>query len=220
MAGGYTPPNVGDFGELFAIVKELKRRVGELERPTGSQTAGALKKLQDLVAGLLDQVNVVATNNVTAGNDVIAGDDVIAGGDVNATGTGIFNAGVTSVGVYGNLVSAGSYRVQYINSSGSMGYVPSSRQFKTDIQTAPSVAEAMLAMRIVTFRYLNAVEELGNEATVEWGVIAEEIHDLGLTWLVDYDENGAPQGVKYERLVLATIPVLQDHEARLKAAGF
>ena len=34
-------------------------------------------------------------------------------------------------------------------------------------------------------------------------VIAEEMHDLGLTWLVDYDEHGKPEGVKYERLVLA-----------------
>ena len=206
--------------EALEIGGQVARQDGEIRlHIAGCEALGrarelaapdALAQLRQLVNDLPGQIFAILAAAVNTEN-------VNATGNVTAAGTGRFDAGVTSVGVYGNLVSAGSYRAQYINASGSMGYVPSSRQFKTDIQTAPSVAEAILAMRVVTFRYLNAVEELGNEATVEWGVIAEEIHDLGLAWLVDYDGSGKPFGIKYERLVLATIPHLQEHETRLQA---
>jgi hypothetical protein len=212
MAGGYESPALGELGEVKRVLRALQSEVKEIGRATGSQTAGALATLRQLVNDLPAEVFAVLATAVNTGN-------VNATGNVTADGTGTFTAGVNSPAVYSNLVSAGPYRVQYIASSGAMGYVPSSRQFKTDIQTAPTVTEAMLAMRVVTFRYLNAVQELGDGAAVEWGVIAEEIHELGLTWLVDYDSEGNPQGVKYERLVLATIPVLQDHEDRLNAAG-
>lgn len=165
-----------------------------------------------------------SAGNLSAGVDVNAARDVNATRNVNATGnvngsTGVFPAGVTSTGVYNNLVSTGGYKVQYINVSGQMGYVPSSRRFKQDIVDAPDVKSAALAIQVVTFRYIQAVEELGDDAALEWGVIAEDIHALGLNWLVDYDEDGKPLGVKYERLALAMIPVIQDHENRLKAAG-
>ena len=201
MAGGYETPTIGQFDKLLKTLSGMQVQTREIGRPTGTQTAESVKQLRDLVNGLLTQTEVNVSGNVTAG------------------GTGTFTAGVNSTGVYGNLVSSGAYKVQYINVSGAMGYVPSSGRYKQDVATAPSAAEAMLAMRIVTFRYIQAVAELGDEAAIEWGVIAEEMHDLGLTWLVDYDADGAPEGVKYERLVLAVIPVVQDHEARLNAAG-
>jgi hypothetical protein len=66
----------------------------------------------------------------------------------------------------------------------------------------------------VTFRYIGAVENLGDDAAVEWGLIAEEIDELGLSWLVDYDEDGLPAGVKYERLaLLLTLGLQQQQES-------
>ena len=59
-----------------------------------------------------------------------------------------------------------------------------------------------------------------------WGVIAEEIHDLGLTWLVDYTEEGLPDGVKHERFAILLILASKDQQSqideissRLTAAG-
>lgn len=208
MAGGYTVPDDGELGKLRRLIEQMQREIREIGRPTGGQFADQLQTLRELVDGLITQVNGIFSGYVQAGGNI-----------TSTAGAGTFPAGVNSTGVYGNLVSTGAYRVQYINVSGAMGYVPSSRQFKQDIQTAPSADEAMLAMRVVTFRYKQAVEEIGEDAALEWGVIAEEMHDLGLTWLVDYDADGKPEGVKYERLVLAVIPVVQDHERRLVAAG-
>ncbi len=53
--------------------------------------------------------------------------------------------------------------------------------------------------------------------TREIGLIAEDLHVAGLEWLVFYDGDGLPEGIHYERIALALLPVLQDHEQRLLA---
>ncbi|NEN07623.1 hypothetical protein G3T36_17335 [Diaminobutyricibacter tongyongensis] len=167
--------------------------------------------------GLISTGGITATGGIAAGGNV-SGANVSATGNVSAGGGGTFPTGVNSTGVYNNLLTV-AYRVQYVDSTGAMGYVPSSRRFKQDITPAPDVTSAMMAMQVVTFRYNQAVAELGAKAAVEWGVIAEDMDALGLKWAVDYDAQGLPYGVKYDRIVLALIPTLQDHERRLTAAG-
>lgn len=185
---------------------------GTITLPTGAFSSGSVTTNALTVNG-----NSNTTGTATVGTLSATG-GVSASGNVSAGGSGNFPSGVNSTGVYNNLLTS-SYRVQYVWSGGDMGYVPSSRRFKQDITTAPDIKSAMLAMRVVTFRYMAAVHELGDAAAVEWGVIAEELDALGLRWAVDYDAEGLPFGVKYERLTLAVIPVIQDHEERLKAAG-
>lgn len=194
-------PPLGEMRDFINRNLKTERRVTLLEQPDAAQTGRRIQRLEELLAAVPDISVSIST------------------GTINATGIITAAGGFNSPAVYSNLVSTGAYRVQYINISGAMGYVPSSLQFKQDVNTAPDVAAAMLAMRVVTFRYRQAVAELGEGATVEWGVIAEEIESLGLTWLVDYDSEGKPEGVKYERLVLGVIPIIQDHEERLRAAG-
>ena len=181
-------------------------------------SAGSISAATTITAGgtISTPANVQGGGLVSTGSMTVAGAGTFGGNVSGAVAT--FNGGVISTGVYNNLLVS-SYRVQYIDAGGNMGYVPSSRRFKQDIQPAPDVKTAMLAMQVVTFRYIEAVEQFGDDAAVEWGVIAEDIDALGLTWAVDYDEEGKPFGIRYERLVLACIPVIVDHEARLKAAG-
>jgi hypothetical protein len=202
---GYDPPKT-DVGWIRREFAHIKRQISELQRPTSGQINKQLATLQDLVNNLAEKIEQVAASGATWQ------------GPVNTTGTVKGDAGVSSVGVYSNLLTV-AYRVQYITSTGPMGYVPSSRRFKQDIQPAPDMSAAALAMQVVTFRYIQAVEKLGDGADVEWGVIAEDLHDLGFTWLIDYDDEGLPAGVKKEQLIFAFIPVIQDHEARLAAAG-
>lgn len=229
MAGGYKAPRDG-MEKLTGALSDQRERLRELERPTGTSYASLVDWVRQTLANITAQVNTIATNWMAANaytkaqvDSKVANPGNISPGNVSASGTisgstGTFPTGVNSVGVYNNLLTS-AYRVQYVWSGGDMGYVPSSRRFKEDITDAPDVKAAMLAMRVVTFRYKVAVEELGDDAAVEWGVIAEELHGLGLHWAVDYDDEGLPFGVKYERLALACIPVIQDHELRLQAAG-
>lgn len=201
---GYPSGNASEFGEFKTLILSFKRRLDELERPTGSQTAQALKTLQDLVDGLLTQVNGVFSGYVTAGSYITAQGIV----------TGV--AGVNSVGVYNTLVSGSPYKVQYVMNDGTMGYVPSSRRYKQDIKTAElDVRAVMRQLRVVTFRYIEAASLHGDAAAVEWGLIAEEVHALGLTWLVDYNESGEPDGLKHERWAVLLILDAQNKQMQI-----
>jgi hypothetical protein len=234
--------NLGDLiprnqSEQGRIVRDLERRQQEeaaarrLERSsigTGGtlEVKGTLLVTGDLevpAGSLSSAANMTAGVDVSAGRDVAAVRDVTAGRDVAAVAqvrgnNGLFPGGINSVDVYSRLVTgSGSYTSTYTNAAGQMGQVPSSLRFKQDVSPAAVDAAAILAIRLVTFRYIEAVENLGDDAAIEWGVIAEELDQLGLTWLVNYDEDGLPFAVRYERLSLALLGLLQNHEARIAA---
>lgn len=108
----------------------------------------------------------------------------------------------------------------YINGpDGRISKGASSRRFKKEIKSWTPEAQATLAMQVVTFRY--RAEMFGKDdparaaAPVEVGLIAEDLHELGLYWLVVYDAEGRPEGVRYERIALALLPIIQAHERRL-----
>lgn len=67
MAGGYTVPNTGDFGELIGRLSDLERRLGELERPTGTQKAQAVATLIAQQAELAAIVDLIARTQNTSG---------------------------------------------------------------------------------------------------------------------------------------------------------
>ncbi|WP_166788708.1 tail fiber domain-containing protein [Cryobacterium sp. HLT2-28] len=147
----------------------------------------------------------------------IAPGTVTASSAVSGT-TGTFPTGVSSTGVYSKLLTyGGAYNAQYVHVDGTMGYVPSSRRYKQDIMPATLDPHLLNALQLVTFRYIAAVDNLGDDAVTELGLIAEDVDALGLSWLVDYDTDGKPNGVKYERLALLMIPWAQSIEARLSA---
>lgn len=196
---------IGSGGVL--VVEGTLQVTGDLEVPAGSLNSPG----GSMAAGV----------DVTAGRDVIAGRHVIANGNGQVVGdfgvSGISTLGlVNSPATYArNVTGSGIYRVRYINVLGEEGYVPSTRRVKQDIVTVDLDAAAVRAIRTVAFRYILAVENLGDDAPVEVGLIAEEVHDLGHTWLVDYDEDGSPAGIKYERLALALLCVAQDDDVRI-----
>lgn len=138
-------------------------------------------------------------------------------------GTVQFNG---SVGIDGNLQAAaavdfpavyanalgGTWRSLYIRSTGELGWVSSSRRFKKNIKEWSPDRQAILAMQLVQFQYKVAVDPDGG---VQHGLIAEQLDELGLDWLVDYGEDGIPEGVRYDLISLALLSVVQDHEDRL-----
>lgn len=205
MGNGYSIPAHDAFDGIDRRFAAIERAVRELQAADGSQLFNAFVELRKLVNNLAAEVAAVSASGATWE------------GPVTTTGRVEADTGLRSDGVYNNTLSSGYRAVWVTNVNGDLGYVPSSRRFKRDIESAPTDLEAALALRVVTYRYKAAVEALDDDAPVEWGVIAEELHDLGLTWAVDYDDDGLPFGVRYDRLVLALIPVLQDHESRIAA---
>ena len=192
---------IGTGGTL--TVDGTLRITGDLEVPAGSLSSPG--------------------GNMSAGVDVVAGRDVLAGRDVAAVAqvrgdNGLFTNGLRVPDAYTrNLTGSGGYKVAYWDLSGQAGYVPSSLRFKQDVAPAEIDPESILSIEIVTYRYKEAVANFGDGASVEFGVIAEQVAAAGLSWLIDYDEDGLPLGFKYERLAIGLLSVVQSLEVRISA---
>lgn len=142
---------------------------------------------------------------------------------VSKVGSGIWTGKVTSsqtIETSGNMIAAAtynndlaaSYRALWVDAGGAYGIVPSSKRFKKLIKDR-IVPPALLAVRVVEYRYKKA----GKNAPLEVGVIAEELHDLGLGVYVEYDEEGLPFSVNDRRIMFDLLALVQATVGRLAA---
>ncbi|GAA5122157.1 hypothetical protein GCM10023339_40120 [Alloalcanivorax gelatiniphagus] len=74
---------------------------------------------------------------------------------------------------------------------------------------------AVLQMRGRTWRDKAQVEQDPDTEDRYVGFIAEELDELGLTAFVEYDDEGQPNAIAYDRLSVALLAVLKDQERRL-----
>lgn len=101
---------------------------------------------------------------------------------------------------------------------GRLFYIPSARKYKLDIQDGTANLEA-LNLRPRTWIDKGQYERNGNSAEGLYrvpGFVAEEVLEAGLEEFVTYDENGEIQGLSYERMTAALIPVLQYHQQKIQ----
>lgn len=203
MGNGYKAPPSDPIDALIVELREIKRRLSEVEMFTGAEIAETVRTLQELIDGILEQTEINVTGDITAGGN--GG----FGGTLTATGAIYTPHGLA------NPVTSG-YFAAYINGDARIGRTVSSRRYKQNIKTWHPDTQAFFALRLVTYRLRTAVGESGVEAPVEWGLIAEELVDLGLDWLVIFID-GKPEGVAYEKIGLALLPIAQEQEARIRA---
>lgn len=88
----------------------------------------------------------------------------------------------------------------------------SSRRYKkaiTDLDDAE--AALVLALRSVTYKSKAAADDPDR---LHWGFVAEEADPI-LPCLVNYDEQGRPDGFQYERVTVGLVSVARRHEERL-----
>lgn len=127
-----------------------------------------------------------------------------------------------------NLMANSGVTIQYTNtaaaancfidpSDGRIWRSTSSRRRKVDIEDAEVDPAVVLQMQGRTFRDKGQVEADPDTDKRYVGFIAEELHDLGLTQFVDYDDDGQPDAIAYDRLSVALLAVLKDQERRIKA---
>ncbi len=111
-----------------------------------------------------------------------------------------------------NLPNIGDFRnMQYDEATGRIGWDTSSRRYKENIQTLLDDFHRVLDLQPQIYTRKNT-EHPGRW---EIGYIAEDVHDLGLTRLVEYDQQGRPDGVNYEKTVLYLNEVLKDQRDEL-----
>lgn len=120
-----------------------------------------------------------------------SGDLHTGGGRLNSIGSRNFTVSV-------------NYASAYMDGDNWLGITPSALRFKQDVERFDySLADALkLADCVATYRLKALVEEQGEDATGEVGVIAEWLIDAGFSEFVVRDAQGAVQSVAYERLAI------------------
>jgi len=233
MSGGYRPLPEDDLARLVQDIDKIRSDIRQLQMPTGTQLFEATKKLEEALNSIGTYVDaylqtgfttgsMTATGSVSAGSvsagSVSAAGNVTAGGSLDVTGNADVDGVLRVPGAYNNnLTGVGGYKVAYWGIDGQAGYVPSSLRFKRDVEDAAIDTDALLQVEPVRYRYKDAVANLGDDAPTEVGVIAEQVDALGLTWLVDYDDGGQPISVRYDRLAVGLISVVQSLAERVAA---
>lgn len=207
------PPN--SQSRILTILNEYGKRLRELERPSGTQLIQAAQQIYEALNNLDTMVaaSIVKQSYTRAEIDSRVAQwrwGTLAPG---YGGTGIQNA-------YDNLFTVGPWRAVWVLSDGTMGTSQSSRTVKTDITDADEFInmDDLRKVKWCVYRFIEDVNQNLDDSTPRLGMIAEELDDNGLGWLVEYDEDTLkPVGISYPMLGVAALRLAQDAEDRCDA---
>jgi len=125
---------------------------------------------------------------------------------------GVFFTGIDGASPY-NLTSSDSANV-VVTSSGSLRRSTSSVRYKKDIADATFGLADVLKLKPKTFKN-NATGEFEDDKTYA-GFTAEDIHDLGLTEFVQYNEANQPDALAYGNMVALMAKAIQELNAKVE----
>lgn len=118
--------------------------------------------------------------------------------------------------IYNDVVSGRA--VQVGSSASTLGTSASSRRFKENIVDAEFDIQDVYALRPVKFDYNDLVDAETDEYKYnQFGLIAEEVAETSLSFLVSHDDNGLPRHIKYELLAVALVSALKEQNERIAA---
>jgi hypothetical protein len=116
---------------------------------------------------------------------------------------------VFAPGIYNFTTGSGANVVVF--SDGSMQRSTSSLKYKKNVENYTKGLAEVMQMRSVTYNSKNE-----NETQTFAGLIAEEIHDLGLTEFVQYAEDGSPDALSYSNMVSILVKAIQEQQAQIE----
>jgi hypothetical protein len=122
----------------------------------------------------------------------------------------VISGTIGASGSYSN--TTGSSANVHILSSGVMVRSTSSLRYKNTINDATHGLTELLTLRPVTYKGNNDGD------TVFGGLIAEEVHDAGLTEFVQYNDDGEPDALAYGNMVSLCVKAIQELKAELDSA--
>jgi len=119
------------------------------------------------------------------------------------------NMYITMPGVYA-LTSASAANV-FVQTDGTLYRSTSSLKYKTNVQDATHGLTELLTLRPVTYKGKTDGDKIFG------GLIAEEVHEAGLTEFVQYAEDGTPDALAYSNMVSLCIKSIQELKAIVDA---
>ena len=191
--------------------------IGGLTGTAGNEDAGygPLQVGNTASSGTIIQMLANSSNTCTIHfGDAVSGDGRYAGFIQYSHANNDFTFGtnsstcmkITSSGIYGDTTSSAA-DVQ-VDSNNVLRRSTSSRRYKNTINDATHGLVDLLKLRSVTFKGNNDGD------TVFGGLIAEEVHDAGLTEFVKYNEDNQPDGLAYGNMVSVCIKAIQELSAK------
>lgn len=167
--------------------------------------------MSQVPTGDLDQSRVTGTwDKAVSTSSTVAGN-----GGVSSSGIGTFVTGVNSTGVYAQSVAGmGGFRTVSVAANGVMGGLTSSARYKEGIADPEIPIETLRALRAKFYRYIAQTDA---REPLQMSFIAEDVHDLGLRWLVAYDEEGRPDGLNERAVPYLVLLLAQSAHDRIDA---
>ncbi|MGW6600614.1 tail fiber domain-containing protein [Streptomyces sp. NPDC055036] len=123
---------------------------------------------------------------------------------------------------YSNSASGSDWYAVWVENGGDFCRNTSARKYKQNIESFEIDPDAVLAMRPVIYDRKDTVDEETGATRPgrknEVGLIADEVDELGLKWLVQYMD-GEIDALRYDLLGVALLPVVQRQAAQIDALG-
>jgi hypothetical protein len=128
-------------------------------------------------------------------------------------GDGAFYTGLDGLSPYN--LTTGDNANAVITSDGVLRRSTSSLRYKKDIADATWGLSEVKQLRPVTFKS-NRTGEFASDKT-HGGLIAEEVHALGLTEFVDYNDSNEPDALHYGNMVALLTKAIQEQQTQIEA---
>ena len=157
-----------------------------------------------------------AADPVLTGSDGNTGFFFPSGGVTAFTQNGVesmriaASGAITMPAVY-NDTTASAANMHISSAGGLLFRSTSSARYKNTITDATHGLTELLTLRPVTYKGNNDGD------TVFGGLIAEEVHDAGLTEFVQYNEEDQPDALAYGNMVSLCIKAIQEQQATIEA---
>jgi hypothetical protein len=154
-------------------------------------------------------------NSTGSGNTVLGfdtGNSITTASNVICIGENVAGANVSNrcfIGnIFGATVTAGIS--VFINSSGQLGTLTSSRRFKEEIRPMDQASNALFSLKPVTFRYKKEIDPAGAS---QFGLVAEDVEKVNPD-LVVRDKEGKSYSIRYDQVnAMLLNEFLKEHKA-------
>jgi hypothetical protein len=155
--------------------------------------------------GLYGGVSLTTGNyNIDIGNSGVAGESYVTRIGTEGTQAAAYIAGIYNNNTGGNYV--------YVNSSGQLSSLSSSRRFKQDIRDMGDTTNAVMGLRPVRFRY----KSQGAKGPEQYGLIAEEVQKVAPD-LVGRGQDGQIDSVRYDKVNILLLNEVQKQHRAIEA---
>lgn len=125
-------------------------------------------------------------------------------------GDGLMYCGTSAASPWNNAVATAANMV--VTSSGELQRSTSSLKYKKNVKDATHGLADVLKLRAVTYQGKNDRDT--NQ--VIGGLVAEEVHEAGLTEFVQYAEDGSPDALFYANMVSLAFKSIQEQQAQIE----